>query len=139
MGCCHGAKAPLDRGYEIVDRSAPFPGLGDDSTDGGECVLDAMVELGIQDRSSLLGSLAVGDIDVDADHARCVAGLVILNVAARLDPPDRSAGAHNATLCTMLAAQLGKYLSAVLQELRQVVWMDPGSPIADRDLGGFLR
>src|SRR6476661_3093699 len=128
MCCCHGAKAPLDRCYEIVDRSPPFPGVGDDSTHGCECVLDAMVELGIQDRLSLLGSLALGDIDVDADHALCVAGLVILYVTARLDPPDRSAGAHNATLCMMLAAQLGKNLLAVLQKLRQVFWMDPGSP-----------
>src|SRR5688572_7557111 len=98
-----------------------------------------MVELGIQDRSSLLGSLALGDIDVDTDQALYAAGLVILNVTARLDPPDCSAGAHNAKLCMMLAAQLGKYLSAVLQKLRQVIRMDLGSPIADRDLRGFLR
>src|SRR5688572_6269268 len=104
MCCCHGAKTPLERCYEPVDRSAPFPGVGGDSPDGGECVLDAMVELGIQDRSGLLGSLARGDIDVDADQAPCVAGLVVLYVTARLNPPDRSAWAHNSKLCMVLPA-----------------------------------
>src|SRR5262245_54282444 len=138
MCCCHGANAPLERCYEIVDRPAAFSGLGDDSTDGGECVLDTMVELGVQDRSSLLGSLALGDVDVDADHALCSVGLAILYVSARLDPPDRSAGTHYAALCMMLAAPLSKYLSAVLQKLWQVIWMDPGSPIAERDLYSLL-
>src|SRR5262245_5567180 len=97
-----------------------------------------MVELGIQNRPSLFGSLALGDIDVDADHPLCVAGMVILYVTARLDPPDRSAGPRNAKLCMMLAAQLGKYLLAQLQELRQVIRMDLGSPIADRHLHSLL-
>src|SRR5262245_56554403 len=109
MRCCHRANAALERCDKIFDRSASFPGVGDDGADGGKCVLDTMVELGIQDRSGLLGSLAFGDIDVDADHASCVAGLVILHVTARLDPPDRSTGTHNAKLGMMLAAQLHKY------------------------------
>src|SRR5262245_51591483 len=139
MRCRHGAKAPLERCYEPVDRSGRLSGVGDDSADGGECVLDALVELGIQGRSSFLCSLALGDVDVDADHAPCVAGLVILDATARLDPPDRSAGAHNAILCMMLAAQLREYLMAALQELLQVIGMNQGSPMADRDFRGFLR
>src|SRR5262245_7723165 len=108
--------------------------MGDNGVDGGKCVLDAMVELGIQVPSGLFSLLALGDIDVNADHAFCAVGLVIFNVAARLDPPDRSAGEYNAKLGMMLSEQLGKYLLAVLQELRQVIWMDLGSPIANRDL-----
>src|SRR5436190_18910118 len=108
MRCCHRANPSLKCRTEISDRSAPLPGLGDDGTDGGEGVFDAMVELSIQDHSSLFGSLALGDIDVDADQTFCVAGLVILNETARLDPADRSGGTQNAKLCVMLAAPLGK-------------------------------
>src|SRR5258705_10370159 len=44
----HRMEAPLKRLYEIGNRVAPMAGVGDDSSDGGECVLDAMVKLGVQ-------------------------------------------------------------------------------------------
>src|SRR5215475_10597969 len=123
MRCCHRANTSLKCHSEINNRSAPLLGVRDDSSDSCECVFDAMVELGIQDFSGLLGSLALCDVDVHADHASCVACLVILYETACLDPADRSAGTHNAKLCVMLAAPLGTQMFAVLQKLRQVVWM----------------
>src|SRR5262244_980625 len=101
--------------------SSPLPGVGDDSSDRCERVFDAMIEFGIQDFAGLFGSLALGDVDVHADQASCVAGLIILDEATRLDPADRSAGTHNAELCMMLAAPFGKYLLTVRKILRQVV------------------
>src|SRR5215467_1702321 len=108
MGSCHRANASLKCHREISNRSAPLPGLGNDSGDGCKRIFDAVVELGIQDFAGLFRSFALGDVDVHADHASCVASLVILDEAARLDPADRSAGTHNAKLCMMLAATLGK-------------------------------
>src|SRR5215475_11863289 len=108
MGCCHRANASIERRYEISDRSAPLPGVRDDSGDGCERVFDTVVEFGIQDLTGLFGSLALGDVDVYADQALCVAGLVILYKTARLDPAHRPAGTYNAKLCVMLAAPLGK-------------------------------
>ena len=73
-----------------------------------ERIFDAMIKFGIQDFAGLFGSLALGDIDVHADYAFCVTGLVILYETARLDPADRSAGTHNAMLCVVITAPLGK-------------------------------
>src|SRR5262245_50364737 len=105
---CHRANASIERRYEIGDRSAPLPGMGNNGADGRECVLDAMVELGGQSALLFVHPFALGDVDVHADQASCVTGLVILYRTARLDPADRSAGTHNAKLCVMLAALLGK-------------------------------
>jgi hypothetical protein len=55
-------KPPLERYYEIGNRLAPLAGVGDDSSDGGECVLDAMVKLGVQASSRVLSALALGHI-----------------------------------------------------------------------------
>src|SRR5262249_39759228 len=108
MGCCHRANASLKSRSEISDRSALLLGVGDDSSDGRKRVLDAVVEFGVQDFTGLFGTLALGDVDVHADQASCVTGLVILYETARFDPADRSAGSHNAKLGVMLAAPLGK-------------------------------
>src|SRR5215471_11264340 len=108
MRCRHRANASLKRIYETVDRSASPVGVGDECADGRESVFDAMVKFGIQDFAGLFGSLAFGDVDLHADHASCVAGLVIFYKTARLDPSDRSAGTHNTKLRMMLAALLGK-------------------------------
>src|SRR5215472_9652499 len=108
MSCCHRANASLKCRGEIRDRSAPLPGVGDDGSHSCERVLDAMVKFGIQDFAGLFGSLALGDIDVHADHASCVTGLVILYETARLDPANRSARAHNPKLCVMFGVPLGK-------------------------------
>src|SRR5690349_21388905 len=108
MGCRHRANAPLKCRSEISDRSAPLPGVGDDGSDGCERIFNAVVQFGIQYFAALLGSLALGDVDVHADQALRVSGLVILYEAARLDPADRSARTHNAKFCVMLAAPLGK-------------------------------
>src|SRR5262249_17601778 len=108
MCCCHRANAPLKCRSEINDRSSPLPSVGDDGSDGRKRVFNAVVEFSIQDFSGLFGSLAISDVDVHADHAFCATGLVILYETTRLDPADRSAGAHNTMLCVMLAAPLGK-------------------------------
>src|SRR5262249_33040663 len=121
MRCRHRVNASLKCRSEISDRSAPLPGAGDDSSNSCKRVFDAVVEFCIQDLAGLFGSLALGDVDVHADQASCVAGLIILDEAARLDPADRSAGTHNAELCMMLAAPFGKYLLTMLKILRQVV------------------
>src|SRR5215469_7980502 len=104
MRCRHRVNASLNCRGEVGDRSAPSPGVGNNSADGRKCVLDAMVKFSIQDFAGLFGSLALGHVDLHADHASCVAGLVILYETARLDPADRSAGTYNAKLCVMLAA-----------------------------------
>src|SRR5262245_6262495 len=118
---CHRANTSVERYCEIGDRSVPSSGLGDDSSDGRERIFDAMIEFGIQNFAGLFGSLALGDVDVHADQASCVTGLIVLDEATRLDPADRSAGTHNAELCMLLAAPFGKYLLTMLKILRQVV------------------
>src|SRR5262245_32195462 len=107
MRCCHRANASLKCCSEISDRSA-LSTLRDDSGDGCERVFDAVVEFGIQDFAGLLGSLALADVDVHAYQTLCLTGLIILYETARFDPANGSAGAHNAELCVMLAAPIGK-------------------------------
>src|SRR5689334_11693896 len=111
---CHRANTSVERHCEIGDRSVPLPGVGNDSSDGRERIFDAMIEFGIQDFAGLFGLLALGDVDVHADQASCVAGLIILDEATRLDPADRSAGTQNAELCMMLTAPFCKYLLTML-------------------------
>src|SRR5215475_6563089 len=108
MSCRHGANASFKCRSKISDRSAPLLGVGDHRSDGRERVFDAVVKFGIQDFTSLFGSLALGYVDVHADQALSVAGLVIRYETARLDPADRSEGTHNAKFCVMLAAPLSK-------------------------------
>src|SRR5262245_27301197 len=105
---CHRSNAPIKCRSEISNRSDPLPRVGNDSSDGRERVFDAVVEFSIQDFARLFGSLTLGDVDVHADQAFCVTGLIILYETARLDPPDRSTGTHNAKLCVMLAVLLRK-------------------------------
>src|SRR5262245_5093728 len=105
---CHRANASIERRYEIGDRSGPVPGVRDNRADGRERVLNAVVKFSIQDFAGLFGSLALGDVNVHADQASRVTGLVILYETAGLDPANRSAGTHNAKLCVMLATLLGK-------------------------------
>src|SRR6185295_11316664 len=45
---CHRANAPLEGYYKIGYRPTPLAGVGNDSFDGRERVLDAMVKLGDQ-------------------------------------------------------------------------------------------
>src|SRR5262249_18543289 len=78
MRCRHRVNASLNCRGEVGDRSAPLAGVGNDSADGRKCVLDAMVKFSIQDFAGLLGSLALGNVDVHADQASCVTGLIIL-------------------------------------------------------------
>src|SRR5215831_12968912 len=66
--CCHRANPSLKRIYESADRSASLAGVGDDSANRRERILDSMVKFGIQDLVGVLASLALGDVDVDAGH-----------------------------------------------------------------------
>src|SRR5262249_5671942 len=81
-------------------------------------------ELYIALSECLFHLFALGHIDVDADQAFRVAGLVILYKTATLDPPDRSAGTQNPKLRVMLAAPLGICALAARQKRRQVFGMD---------------
>src|SRR5262249_31427135 len=42
---CHRANASIERRYEISNRSASLPSVRNNSADGRECVLNAMVQL----------------------------------------------------------------------------------------------
>src|SRR5262249_37446747 len=124
VGARQGLDAVIDRSNEIRSRRIGALCLENDGTDRCEDILYASVEFGMQHIALLLSLLALGDVDVHADQAFCVAGLVILYETARLDPADRAARTHNAKLCVMLAAPLYKYLLAMLKILRQVLWVD---------------
>ena len=69
-------------------RTAGFLCLGDNSADGREHILDAMVKLGHQDTLALLCPLTFGDIDVDAYHPLWMPILTVRNNTARFDPSD---------------------------------------------------
>src|SRR5262249_33463058 len=103
MRCCHRANASLKCCGEIRDRSGPLPGMGDDSSHGRESVFDAMVEFGIQDFAGLLGSLALGNVDVDADHPLGVPRGIVRDEAARLNPSQPAIRANNSVLKIMFA------------------------------------
>ena len=83
---CHRANASIERRCEIGNGSAPLPGVGDDSADGGKCVLDAMVELGQQSALLFLHPFALGYVDADADDAVWLSFAIVGNETARLDP-----------------------------------------------------
>src|SRR5215831_7065197 len=69
--CCHRANASVECRYEIGNRFTPNRSLGNDGADSREGVLDTVVELRNQDTLALLCSLALGDIDVNANHSLC--------------------------------------------------------------------
>src|SRR5215470_11843467 len=98
MRCRHRVNASLKRAYEIGHRSAPLLGMGNDSGDGRNRVLDAMVELGIQKFLGLLSSLALGDVDADADDPLRARVTIVRNETTPFHPTNLTVCANNAVL-----------------------------------------
>src|SRR5262245_51798244 len=89
---CHRANASIERHDEISDRSAPLPGAGNNSTDGRECVLDAMVEFGQQSSLLLFHPFALGYVDADADDSVWKSSAAKRKKTARLHPTQLASG-----------------------------------------------
>src|SRR5262249_34879446 len=136
MRCCHRANASLKCRSEICDRSGPLPGMGDDGSDGCERIFDAVVEFGIQDFAGLLGSPALGDVDVHADYSLGAPLAIVQGEAARLDPSHLAVGKNNAILQTILALSVGEGLAAKAFQPLKVVGKHQIAPLVARNLGG---
>src|SRR5262245_9850362 len=110
-----------------------------DGADGGEHVFDAVVELGHQHTLVLFRSLALGDVDVDANYALRTTVVVVRREAARLDPADRAISMYDPVLRIGFSASLLPNPIALCVEPRKVLGVNAGPPDAARDLGGSLR
>src|SRR5262245_61305857 len=134
----HGANASIERGYKIGHRSAPLPGVGNKSTNGRECVLDAMVELGQQGALLFLHSFALGYVNADADDSVRASRSVIRNETARLDPSHLATGTNDTILYAIFAPVHIERLAAKLVYLLYVVWVHGSQAFAACDLSNAL-
>ena len=136
---CHRANASIERRYEIGDRSAPLPRVGDDSADGRECVLDAMVELGQQSALLFLHPFALGYVNADADDSVRVSFAAIGNETARLDPSQLATRTNDAILYIIFAPALTERLAAELFYPSYVVAVHASQAFAACYLGSAFR
>src|SRR5262245_14419779 len=137
--CCHRANASIERRYEIGDRSAALPGVGNNSADGRERVLDAMVELGQQSALLFLHPLALGDVNADADDSVWVASAAKGKETARLDPSQLACRTRDTILDVIFAPAGSECLTAALFYPSYVVGVHAGQAFTARDLGGAFR
>ena len=118
-------------------RASGFLCLGDNSADGREHILDAMVKLGDQDTLALLGPLAFGDIDVDANYPLWAPIAGVGNEAARFDPSN-FASANDTILRTVLPPPLAECLLTERTYAITVLWQGSGLPRGARtNIGPF--
>src|SRR5262249_43544343 len=121
VGRCHRANAPVQSRDKIGDRSAPLPSVGNESADGRECVLDAMVELGQQGALLFLHPFAFGYVNADADNSVRASYVVIQNETACFDPSHFAASTNDAIFYAILAPVHIECLIAIQFDLPDVV------------------
>ena len=95
-----------------------------------------MIEFGNQYAELFLSSLALGDVDIDANHALGVTVAAIRHETARFDPSNFAIGSNNAILHTVLALPLQERLSSGGIRPVTVLRMRPEPPLAACGLFG---
>src|SRR5262245_61364327 len=136
---CHRATASIERTYEIGDRSASLPGVGNNSTDRRECVLDAMVELGQQSALLLLHPFSLGYVNADADDPVRMSTTVVSSETAGLDPTHLVASTNDTILYAIFAPTGLKRFAADLFHPPYVVGVHAREAFPASYLGSTLR
>src|SRR5262245_10481423 len=135
----HGSDTAVQCSREVRYLRVALLGTRNDGTDGGEHVFDTVVELGHQHALVLFRSLALGDVDVDANNALRTTVMVVGGEAAHLDPAGLAIGMYHPIFRIRFSASLLPNPVALCVEPRKVLGVDAGPPSAARDLGGSLR
>src|SRR5262245_9677175 len=127
--CRHRANAPVESRYEIGHRSISAGGLRNNRTDGRECVLDTMVELRDEHALVFLCELALGDIEIIAEHAGGLSRRLIINGTSHgQDPSNLPVWADDAELeIELIVARDGRVPLGF--ELLDVIGMDSAAEI----------
>src|SRR5262249_34313083 len=112
--------------------------LGQNRIDGGQYILDTMIELGDQHPLLVLGPPSLRYVDIDTEHAQRAAVGLEGNEAARLDPPDLALAAKNAIIDGILAEALLNRLVPHVFDAGQIFRMPPAPPLAPPGLPGSL-
>ena len=135
MGACQRLDAVIDRSHDIRGGRVGTLCLGDDGTDRREHILYAMVELGIQKFLGLLGSLALRNVDVDADRPLRFSLAIIGNETPRFDLSNLTAGENDTILDVIFAPALAERFTPEHLQSLNVLWVHTSQPFAARDLG----
>src|SRR5262245_916920 len=109
-----------------------------DHGNGGEHILDAMVELGDQQALLHLHSLALRYVNIDADYACRVSGTVVRNQGTRFYPLHRAIWRNDTIFRVLRTASFSKCLAVKSVKPSEVVRMHTGSPFLDEGLSGSL-
>jgi hypothetical protein len=86
MRGCHRSNSAVERGYEIIHRSACIPRAGGHRNDDSQCIFDAMVEFAEQCQVPFFDLLALGDVTGYAEHANGLALRIAKHGALQPDP-----------------------------------------------------
>ena len=117
----------------------PCRGVGDDSADGRECVLDAMVELGQQSALLFLHPFALGYVNADADNSVWVSSAAKGKETARLDPSQLATRTNDTILYVIFAPAVTERLAAELFYPSYVFGVHASQAFAACYLGSAFR
>src|SRR5262245_10054280 len=98
-----------------------------------------MVEFGHQNALTILSPLALGDVDVDADHSLRIAVSIVQDEAVRLDPTQRTVRTHDTILDVVFTNSFAEGLASPLGDAIAVFSMGSGTPLAARSLHRSFR
>src|SRR5262249_56211567 len=108
VGACQRFNSPAEGGNEVGQGGVAIERLGQNRIDGGQYILDTMIELGDQHPLLVLGPPSLRYVDIDTEQAQRAAVGLEGNEAARLDPPDLALAAKKAIIDGILAEALLK-------------------------------
>jgi len=91
-----------------VNRTTSIPCAGSNGADGGEYVLDAVIELSEQCALVLMSTLALGDVNVNAHHPLWTSVTTIGNETALFDPSNFAARVDNSVFDTVFVPTLAE-------------------------------
>src|SRR5262245_48264155 len=98
-----------------------------------------MIQFGDQKALMVLSLSALGNVDIDADHATSAPLPIIANKGSCFDPPRFAVRSDNAELTDEFGLPLFESVPTFSVQPRQVVWMYKRPPLVARDFGDALR
>src|SRR5262245_12760006 len=98
-----------------------------------------MIQFGDQKALMVLGSSALGDVYVYANHATRAPAPTVANKGSCFDPLRLAVRPNNAKLANKFRLPFSESLPTFSAQPRKVVWLDERPPVLARDLSSALR
>src|SRR5262249_53770094 len=106
---------------------------------GRQRVFDPVIEFGIQEFATLFGALALGDVNVDANHGTRTPIPTISNQGSCFDPPHFTRWSDNSQLSNKLWLAFFEGTATFGRQPLQIVWMHALTPVIGSNFGGAQR